>query len=212
MRNELSLFNDSFFNDGFSIFNSLLAQSRAQMETLLNDPNTKVYRSPDGTTTVCYSSKEYSNKNCIPTRTKKSIITHDYPITDAWEDENGGFGACVFLAGFKPEQVYMDYQDGYINVIATRGKAWKDVLVANEKTGTYDIPDEFKDDEGKKEIKNYTYIQKQSKENPIEVQNILFDTTKYDITKLEKSVEDGVLTITAPAKEEAKPRVLTFND
>ena len=211
MRNELStLFNeDPFFSNPFSLFNSIHKEAEARMEELMNDPNTKVYKSPDGTTTVCYSS---SLNNLLPTRTKKQVVAYDYPTTNVWETEDGDFEAEIFIPGYDENQVYMDYKDGYLNIFATKAGPWKDVLKLASDGKTYELPDETEDEKNTKEIKKVTYIQKQSKDNKIDKQRILFDMTKYDISKLERTLDKGILRIHVPAREEAKPKVLTFND
>ena len=89
---------DSFFSDGFSIFNTLLSQAQARMNELMEDPDTKVYKSPDGTTTICYNSK--SSVDCLPpSRAKKTIIYNDYPITDAGTDRDGAKGDAGLCSG-----------------------------------------------------------------------------------------------------------------
>lgn len=211
MRNDLSTFfsEDPFFTNPLSFFDSVLNQAEARMSELMNDPNTKVYTSPDGTRTVCYSS---SLNNLLPTRAKKQVIAYDYPTTNVWETEDGDFAAEIFIPGYDENQVYMDYKDGYINVFATKAGPWKDVLVKSSDGKTYELPEETEDEKNTKEIKKVTYIQKQSKDNKIDKQKILFDNTKYNISKLEKHLDKGILTIFAPAREESKPKVLTFND
>lgn len=214
MRDNLpSIFDgDSFFSDGFSIFNTLLSQAQARMNELMEDPDTKVYKSPDGTTTICYNSK--SSVDCLPpSRAKKTIIYNDYPITDAGTDrQTGDYEVTVFLPGFKKENVYVDFKDNYLNVYATRGKNWKDVLVPSKDGVTYEPPVEPEKDLNTKEIKNICYVQKQSKDRPIEEQHIFVDVTKHNISKLEKKLEDGILTIHIPSREETKPALLTFNE
>ena len=210
MRNELTTFfgEDPFFTNPTSFINSFRNECLAHMNELMNDPNTKVYKSDDGTTTICYNS---SLSNLVPTRAKKQYVVYDRPTTDVYETEDGDFDATVFLPGYDENQVYMDYKNGYLNIIATKEGAWKDILKKNS-DGTYDLPEEKEAEKKTKEIKKGIYFQKQSPDCKYDLQKILFDTTLYDITKLEKHLEKGILKIHAPAREEAKPKVLTFND
>lgn len=212
--NSLTVIDDIFDNpfNLFNSFNSIWSDARARMDELMNDPDTKVYKSPDGTTTICYNTKTYNNGRCINSRAKKEIVSHDYPITDVYTDENGDFNATVFVPGYSKDQVYVDFKNNYLNIYATKNGEWKDVLVKSEDGVTYEAPVTSEEDAGKKEIKNYTYIQKQAKDMPIEEQHILVDTTRYEIKKLKKSLENGVLKIYIPAREETKPALLTFND
>lgn len=213
--NSLSIIDDMFDVSPFNLFNSfnsILSDARARMDDLINDPDTKVYKSPDGTTTICYNSKTYNNGRCINSRAKKEIVANDYPITDVYTDERGDFNATVYVPGYDKDHVYVDFKNNYLNIYATKDGAWKDVLVKSEDGVTYEAPEKSEEDEGKKEIKNYTYIQKQAKDMPIEEQHILVDTTRYDIKRLEKTLENGVLKIYIPSREETKPALLTFND
>ena len=211
----LSIIDDMFDANPFSLFNSfnsIWSDARARMDELMNDPDTKVYKSPDGTTTICYNSKNYGNNRCINSRAKKEIVTNDYPITDVYTDENGDFNATVFVPGYGKDNVYVDFKNNYLNIYATKNGSWRDILEKSDDGVTYVVPETSEDDIGKKEIKNYTYIQKQAKDLPIEEQHILVDTTRYDIKKLQKTLENGVLKIFIPAREETKPALLTFND
>ena len=212
--NSLTVIDDIFDNpfNLFNSFNSIWSDARARMDELMNDPDTKVYKLPDGTTTICYNTKTYNNGRCINSRAKKEIVSHDYPITDVYTDEKGDFNATVFVPGYSKDQVYVDFKNNYLNIYATKNGEWKDVLVKSEDGVTYEAPVTSEEDAGKKEIKNYTYIQKQAKDMPIEEQHILVDTTRYEIKKLKKSLENGVLKIYIPAREETKPALLTFND
>lgn len=212
--NSLTVIDDIFDNpfNLFNSFNSIWSDARARMDELMNDPDTKVYKSSDGTTTICYNTKTYNNGRCINSRAKKEIVSHDYPITDVYTDENGDFNATVYVPGYSKDQVYVDFKNNYLNIYATKNGEWKDVLVKSEDGVTYEAPVTSEEDAGKKEIKNYTYIQKQAKDMPIEEQHILVDTTRYEIKKLKKSLENGVLRIYIPAREETKPALLTFND
>ena len=212
--NSLTVIDDIFDNpfNLFNSFNSIWSDARARMDELMNDPDTKVYKSSDGTTTICYNTKTYNNGRCINSRAKKEIVSHDYPITDVYTDENGDFNATVYVPGYSKDQVYVDFKNNYLNIYATKNGEWKDVLVKSEDGVTYEAPVTSEEDAGKKEIKNYTYIQKQAKDMPIEEQHILVDTTRYEIKKLKKSLENGVLKIYIPAREETKPALLTFND
>lgn len=213
--NSLSIIDDMFDVNPFNLFNSfnsIWSDARARMDELMNDPETQVYKSPDGSTTICYNTKTYNNGRCINTRAKKEIVANDYPITDVYTDEKGDFNAVVLVPGYGKDQVYVDFKNNYLNVFATKNGAWKDILVKSDDGITYEAPKTSEKDVGKREIKNYTYIQKQAKDWPVEEQHILVDTTRYDIKRLEKTLENGVLKIYIPAKEETKPALLTFND
>lgn len=222
--NSLSVIDSLFDCNPFTLFdsfNSVWENARARMDELMNDPNTKTYTSPDGTTTICYNSKTLNGKgNCINSRAKKEIVYNDYPITDVYTDGPDGDGDYIvvvhfpaFIPGYTKDQIYVDFKNNYLNIYATRDGAWKDVLVKAKDGVTYVAPEISEEERGKKEIKNFTYIQKQSKDVPyIAEQHVLVDTTKYDITKLTKSFENNILTIRVPAKEETKPALLTFNE
>ena len=131
--------------------------------------------------------------------------------TDIRETDDA-FELDIDLPGFKKENVYVDFKDNYLNVYATRGKNWKDVLVPSKDGVTYEPPVEPEKDLNTKEIKNICYVQKQSKDRPIEEQHIFVDVTKHNSSKREKKLEDGILTIHIPSREETKPALLTFNE
>ena len=205
---------DTLFNvNPFSIYNtvnSLMADAEARMQELMKDPNTKTYKSPDGSTVICYNTHDADNGNLFPTRAKKEIVLCDYPRTNVGNDIKGDYKIEVFLPGFSEDQVYMDYKNGYFNVIATRNKPWKDVLVKCDDDKTYTIPG---DEGGARELKDWSkIIQHQTMELPIEYQRVVCDSSQYDIANLSKELKNGILTIIVPEKEEAKPKVLTFND
>lgn len=210
MRNSIfNPFEDDPFTTGLSLFNSMLTESRKVMEELMNDPNTKVYKSPDGTTTYVNYSSNLSKM--LPSKANKMIVSSNYPPTNVYEDESGNFHIEMAVAGYKNENIYTDFKDGYLNVVLTK-KPWKEVLTKANADGTYSLPDDVEDEDETKEIEKNYWIQHGIKEPKVAEQNILFDTTKYDIRQLKKTLEDGMLTFIAPAKEEARPTLLTFND
>jgi len=204
-----SLFNSNPFSI-FNSFNSLLADADTRMQELMNDPNTKTYKSPDGSTVICYNTHCVDNGNLFPTRAKKEYVLSDYPRTNVGNDIKGDYKIEVFLPGFSKDQVYMDYKNGYFNIIATRNKPWKDVLVKCEDGETYTVPEDNGDT---RELKDWgKIVQHQTLETPYEYQRVICNSSQYDIANLTKTLENGVLTIIVPAKEETKPKMLTFND
>lgn len=119
-----------------------------------------------------------SDGTCAVNRLPNILVSSAFPPTNMYENADGGMVLEFAIAGYKREEVSIQFEDDYLKLSMNPEKS---------------------QDDGKK------YLQHGIKSCKTESKYFI-PAIKYDVSKAVANLKDGILSINIPVREDAKPR------
>lgn len=130
-----------------------------------------------------FSFTDLDGSNKVPSKLPATIVSSSFPPADIYIDDAGDLHFEFAIAGYSEDHLHLSFEDNYLIL---------KIDALDAKT------------EGRK------YIQRGIKHSDITAKYIV-PFTKYNASQCTAKIEDGILSVIIPAREEAKPVTISIS-